>query len=314
MDLHPTLVEFLKILNENKLPQRSEENIEEARAGFIALTQARNADPEPVERVENRTIAGPEGNSIPLRIYIPGPSDACPGSCIVYFHGGAWILGNLDTHDNTCRHLANESGAKVISVDYRLAPEDRFPAGFEDCYCALEWVVDNADELAIDPERIGVAGDSAGGNLAAAATLRARDENGPSIRHQLLIYPVTDALAETGSRKDFATGYFLEQEGMTNSTWLYLKDRADATHPFVSPLRAENLSNLPPAHIITAGYDILKDEGKAYADRLEEAGVEVSYKDYGNMIHGFFGMISDIDVAASAMKLAGEKVKAALAK
>ncbi|MBX3506720.1 MAG: alpha/beta hydrolase, partial [Parvibaculum sp.] len=213
-----------------------------------------------------------------------------------------------------CRTLANEAGMKVVAVDYRLAPEHPFPAAIDDAYAAVKWVEANASEIGIDPNRIAVAGDSAGGNLAAAVSLRAKAEKGPHIAFQLLIYPVTDAPRTTQSYKDFAAGHMLEAEGMD---WFWnhyvLSAGADPKHPYAAPLHAESLAGLPAAYVVTAGFDVLRDEGKAYAEALKKAGVEVEYVNYEGMIHGFFNMQGVLDVARDAVKAAAKALKDALA-
>jgi acetyl esterase len=271
-------------------------------------------DPQgvPIGKIEDRTIPGPAGG-VPVRIYTPVAAGGT-GPALVYYHGGGWVIGDLETHDALCRTLANEAGCKVIAVDYRLAPEHPFPAAIDDAYAAVKWVEANASEIGIDPNRIAVAGDSAGGNLAAAVSLRAKAEKGPHIAFQLLIYPVTDAPRTTQSYKDFAEGHMLEAEGMD---WFWnhyvLSAGADPKHPYAAPLHAETLSGLPAAYVVTAGFDVLRDEGKAYAEALKKAGVEVEYVNYEGMIHGFFNMQGVLDVARDAVKAAAKALKDALA-
>lgn len=271
-------------------------------------------DPQgvPIGKTEDRTIPGPAGE-IPVRIYTPVAAGGT-GPALVYYHGGGWVIGDLETHDALCRTLANEAGCKVIAVDYRLAPEHPFPAAIDDAYAAVKWVEANASEIGIDPNRIAVAGDSAGGNLAAAVSLRAKAEKGPHIAFQLLIYPVTDAPRTTQSYKDFAEGHMLEADGMD---WFWnhyvLSAGADPKNPYAAPLHAESLSGLPPAYVVTAGFDVLRDEGKAYAEALKTAGVEVEYVNYEGMIHGFFNMQGVLDVAREAVKAAAKALKEALA-
>lgn len=265
-----------------------------------------------IGKVEDRTIPGPDGE-IPVRIYTPVAAGGT-GPALVYYHGGGWVIGDLDTHDALCRTLANEAGCKVIAVDYRLAPEHPFPAAFDDAYAAVKWVEANASEIGIDPNRIAVAGDSAGGNLAAAVCLKAKAEKAPEIAFQLLIYPVTDAPRGTQSYKDFGEGYFLEAEGMD---WFWnhyvLSSGGDATDPRAAPLRASSFAGLPPAYVVTAGFDVLRDEGKAYAEALKKAGVEVEYVNYEGMIHGFFNLQGALDVSRDAVKAAAKALREALA-
>ena len=219
----------------------------------------------PMANVEDRAIPGP-GGDIPVRIY--QPTNATDHSLLVWYHGGGWVIGDLDGADVTCRELAARSGSVVVSVDYRLAPESRYPAAHEDCYAATVWAAEHAAELGADASKLAVGGDSAGGNLAAVVSLRARDEDGPAIGFQLLVYPVTDHDYGTDSYRDNADGYLLTRDGMVWFWDHYLGPDGDGSHPHASPLRAEDLSGLPPAHVITAEYDPLRDEGEAYAKRL----------------------------------------------
>jgi acetyl esterase len=282
----------------------------EARKMALGLTQM-VAGKEPIGELENGSLPGPSG-PLPFRIYTPVAVAAEPLPCIVYFHGGAWIFGNLDTHDCMCRMLANESGCRVISIDYRLAPENRFPAGLEDAYAATEWVATNASKIGIDPTRIAVAGDSAGGNLAAVVCQRAKTA-GPKLALQVLFCPVVDFAADNQSRHDFALGYFLERPLMEWTASHYLSPNVDLKDPRLSPLWAADLSGLPPAHIHSAGFDPLRDEAKAYADALEHAGVKVRYICHEHMIHHFYAMAGAIPYAKTALKSAGADVRAALA-
>ena len=243
--------------------------------------------PVPVATVEDRTIPGPAGE-IPARIYTPGAP--APRPVIAFFHGGGFVFCSLDTHDGTCRRLANATGAVVVSVDYRLAPEHCFPAPLDDCYAATLWAHEHAAALGADPDRLVVAGDSAGGNLAAATALLARERGGPPITFQILVYPVIDAACDTPSFTDNGEGYFLEGDGMR---WLwsqYLGGDGDATHPHASPSRADDHAGLPPAVVVTAEYDPLRDEGEAYGAALAAAGVPVTVRRYDGMIHGFVSM------------------------
>jgi acetyl esterase len=232
---------------------------------------------------------------------------------LVFFHGGGFVICNLDTHDGPCRSIANAAGCIVVSVDYRLAPEHPYPAAAEDCHAATEWVAKNGAEFGIDTSRIAIGGDSAGGNLAAVVALMARDRGAPSLRFQLLIYPVTDYAFETDSYRENAEGYLLTRDMMRWFWNLYVPDASKAAEPYASPLRAADLSGLPPALCITAEYDPLRDEGEAYAARLREAGVAATTSRYDGLFHGFFGMSAQIDRARDAVAEATAALRAALA-
>ena len=227
----------------------------------------------------------------------------------MYFHGGGWVIGDLDTHDVVCHAIARRAGAVVVSVDYRLAPEHKFPAAVVDCYAATEWVSANAERVGIDPARISVGGDSAGGNLAAVVCLKSRDENGPRIALQVLVYPVTDLSSfATGSYGEFAEDHYLTRSLMEWFRGYYLSSTEDARNPHASPLLAASLSDLPPALVITAECDPLRDEGEAYAKRLEQAGVPVTCMRYAGMIHPFFSMSGAIPRAFDALQQVAEAV------
>ncbi len=266
--------------------------------------------PEPVARVEDRvaaTAAGP----IPVRIYTPEAAGPLP--MLVYFHGGGWVIGNLETVDAPCRALANRAGCLIVSVDYRLAPEHKFPAAAEDCYAATRWAAEHAAELGGDPARIAVGGDSAGGNLAAVVALMARERGGPRLAYQLLIYPVTNYDFSTPSYQENAEGYLLTKNAMVWFWDHYLRQPSDWEHPYASPLRAADLRGLPPAFVITAEYDPLRDEGEAYADRLRQAGVPTELRRYDGMIHGFFQMAGVFDQGKKVIADAAAALRAAFA-
>jgi acetyl esterase len=249
--------------------------------------------------VDQRAIAGP-GGDLALRIYRP-PGDG-PFPLLVFFHGSGFVLCSLDTHDGMCRNLCAGAQCIVVSVDYRLAPEHKFPAGLDDCVFATGWVAEHAAELNGDPARIAIAGDSAGGNMAAAAALRLRDEGGPPLRGQLLIYPVTDYHTPgTPSYQQNAEGYGLTRDTMLWFWDHYLKTPSDAANPLASPLRAHDLGRLPPALVVTAEYDPLRDEGELYAARLREAGTPATTSRWDGMNHGFFFWAGRVDKAGEAM-------------
>ena len=263
---------------------------------------------EEVEHVEDREVPGPAG-PIPARLYRPAGHGPLP--LLVYFHGGGWVLGGLASHDNVCRSLANGAGCAVLAIDYRLAPEHRFPAAVDDCYEATVWAAANAAALGCDPKRIAVGGDSAGGNLAAVISQIARDRGAPALSFQLLVYPATDAAYDTASYRENATGYFLELDDMHWFYDHYLDGVADRSDPRASPLRARDLRGLPPALVITAEFDPLRDEGEAYAGRLREAGVPVTLHRYDGMIHGFFAMGPLLDQGKQAVAEAVAALRAA---
>ena len=254
--------------------------------------------PRPLHEVRDAVIEGPAGE-LPLRIYRPSEAHDLPG--LLFFHGGGWVLGDLDLSDNLCRELAAGVGCVVVSVDYRLAPEHRFPAAVEDAYAATAWVAAHAAELGVAASALGVSGISAGGNLAAAVALQARDQRGPDLAVQVLICPVLDFNLDTRSYEENAAGYLLERDDMLWFWQQYLPTGAWGAHPYASPLRAGDLRGVAPAVVITAEYDPLRDEGAAYASRLHEAGVPVQHRDYEGMIHGFLGnALLSVGVAALA--------------
>jgi acetyl esterase len=232
---------------------------------------------------------------------------------LVWYHGGGWVLGTLDASDHTCRELANAASCIVVSVDYRLAPEHKFPASPDDCEAAYEWVLANAESLGGDPRRVAVGGDSAGGNLAAVVCIRARERNRPQPVFQLLVYPVTDFDFDRPSYAANAEGYMLTRDAMRWFWNLYVNDPQEMAHPHASPLRATDLHGLAPALVITAEFDPLRDEGEAYAERLKEAGVPVRVARYDGMIHGFFGMFPVIDKGKQAVRESADALMAAFA-
>jgi acetyl esterase len=249
------------------------------------------------------------GGEITVRAYSPGGPG--PHPALVYYHGGGWVIGDLYTHDGLCRSLTNAARCAVVSVDYRLAPESKYPVPAEDSYAALRWVAANAGRLGIDPRRIAVGGDSAGGNLATVVALMARERGGPALVHQVLIYPVTDHDLSTPSYLENATGYVLTREGMRWFWSHYLAREAQGREPHASPLRASSLAGLPSALVITAEYDPLRDEGEAYAARLRDAAVPVTVTRYPGMFHGFVRMTRILDKARTALdEIAGSLQKA----
>ncbi|WP_428677710.1 alpha/beta hydrolase [Reyranella sp.] len=244
--------------------------------------------PRPADvKVVDRTIPGPAGE-LSARLYRPASAAAdALLPALVYAHGGGWVFGNLDSHDVLCAQLALEAGIAVFHVDYRLAPEARFPGAFDDVVAALQWVAANGASVGIDPTRLAIGGDSAGGNLAAAASIWARDHGGPKLLMQLLAYPVTDAVARAESYRHFEDGYGLNAVTMEWFFDHYTPDKASRGDWRLSPLRAASLAGLPPALVVTAGYDPLRDEGRAYAWRLQQEGTQADLVEFGGMLHGF---------------------------
>ena len=256
--------------------------------------------PTPIEKVIDTTFPGPAG-PVPVRIYIPRQQTDLP--VIIYYRGGGWVVGDLNSHDNICRSLSKKTRWIVVSVDYRLAPEHPFPAAVDDAYAALKWVSHNAASFNGDPTRLITIGDSAGGNLAAAVSLLARDRRGPKISAQVLIYPVTNiADMNTDSYRQFADGFYLTKRYMEKFRSMYLPMQHNWQNPYASPLLASNLEDLPPALILTAEFDILRDEGKAYAMKLKKSGVPTTHIRYQGMIHGFVGMDRLFDASDNAIE------------
>jgi len=295
--MHPQAQLILDVLGDSGLVIDESTEVAVIRAQIEEFAKAGQALGEPVHQIDDRTIPGP-GREIPVRVYCPG--DDRPLPLLVWFHGGGWTIGSLDTHDNTCRSLANGVGCVVVSVDYRLAPEHKFPAAVEDALAATQWVADHGADVGGDPARLAVGGDSAGGNLAAVVSLLARDAGTPDLAFQLLVYPVTDHEFESASMRENATGYFLELESMRWFCNQYLNDENDSADWRFSPIRAAALTGLPPAFVLTAEFDPLRDQGELYARRLEAAGVPVELRRYDGVFHGFFGMREFIEPAQQA--------------
>lgn len=284
----------------------------EARQAINALLEAFKGTPAPVAKSERREIAGPAGR-IPVQIYTPEGKGPFP--VLVYFHGGGWTIGEVASWDPFCRSLCNASGCVLMAVEYRLAPEHKFPAGPEDCYAAADWAAKNAASIGGDPKRIAVGGDSAGGNLAAVVSLMARDRGGPNLAFQLLIYPATDAALDTPSQEQFKEdGYILSRQDMVWFWGHYLRNEDDKSNPYACPAEASDLDGLPPALVVTAGFDPLRDEGENFAARLQDAGVKCECVRYEGVTHGFVLFGTVLDEGRKAIADIGSALRAALAR
>jgi acetyl esterase len=295
-------------LEREQAPRLYTRPIEDARAADVADAIAAAGTGEPVAEVRDMPIPGPAGD-LPARMY--RPAGAGPWPVLVYFFGGGWSLGTLDTSDGICRTLTNLAQCVTVAVGYRLAPEHRFPAAVQDCYAGAAWVASHAAELGADAATLAVGGDSSGGNLAAAVSLMARDRGAPAIAHQLLVYPNTDYQAGTASMREMDDPYFFNPRSVEWYWRMYLSEPRDGANPLASPLRSEDLTGLPPATVITAEFDPLRDEGELYAARLQQAGVPAEVTRYDGMMHGFFTMVGDLDVARQAAAHAAGRLRAA---
>jgi len=299
MQLDPQMKILLDQLEAAEAKPPHARSPQEARAAINALIGLVAGPPDKVAKAEERKIPGP-GGQIPIRIYTP--EGAVPIGALVYFHSGGWVFGSLDSHDVLCRSLANGAGCLTVSVDYRLAPENKFPAAPEDCYAATKWVADNAAALGIDSNRVAVGGDSVGGNLAAVVAQMARDRGGPQLKFQLLIYPATDWAHESASKREFSKeGYLLSRADMIWFYGHYMNSDADRTNPYLSPACAKSLAGLPPAYVATCEIDPLRDEGEAYAEALRNAGITVESKRYPGVCHGFVLMPGALNAAKVAI-------------
>ena len=290
---------FLKLLTSSGQQPLHRLGVAQARAEFDLFQKMMSGGPAPVGEIVDRTIGGP-GGRLRVRIYRPAGSVARLLPTILYFHGGGWVIGSLEAYDLPCRFFCARTGCAVIAVDYRLAPEHKFPAGLDDAVAAFRWLAGEAVELGIDPDRIVVAGDSAGGTLATVVAQAVRGEPHPPCL-QWLIYPATDLGADTPSHSSCGQGFLLTHDDMEWMRGLYLNDLAEIADPRVSPLRSPDLAGLPPALIFTVGLDPLRDEGQAYADRLTAAGVKTIHREFDSLIHGFVGMRGALHAAARAM-------------
>ena len=311
--LHPQTHALLASIEKNGVPPTHTLSPDEARRVYRDRRFTLQPEPPAVGDVTDLRAPGPLG-PISLRLYrplLPAAYGTEPLPVLVFFHGGGWVIGDLDTHDTLCRQLANASGCAVIATDYRLAPENPFPAGFEDCVAATEWVRRNAMSLGVDPGRMAVGGDSAGGNLAAAVAIQQRDV-GLSLAYQLLIYPVTDQQGGTPSHVSNGQGYLLTNDTMTYYRNHYAPDPTDHLDWRASPIVRPDLSDLPPALVLTAGYDPLRDEGLYYAQRLSDSGSATTYVCFERQIHGFILMGKVIDEANSAVAFCAGELRRAL--
>jgi acetyl esterase len=296
--LHPQIETVLKAMAAAKLRRFEDMTPSEARQQFDAVARANKAERPTLHDVADMKIPGSEA-LIPIRVYRPNADPSCP--VILYYHGGGHVVGSLDSHDLTARHLCAGTGAVVISVDYRMGPEHRFPAAVVDAFDALQWVAGHAGALQVDAGRIGVAGDSAGANLAAVCAIMARDAGGPDLCLQSLVYPVVDYGMHDGSYERYAEGFGILTKAAVQ--WFrghYLPDAAAAEDWRASPIRSASLAGVAPAIIIAAECDVLCDEGQRYADALRAAGVPVERREYRGMVHGFFGMVPAVDDAVRA--------------
>ena len=312
MPLDPQVQAVLEAAKKANVAELWQLTPHDARAEYLRRTNRLKVDVD-IHRFEDREIDGP-GGPIPIRIYTPREleeGEKLP--VLVWYHGGGYVIGDLDTHDSVCRALANEADCIVVAVDYRLAPEHKFPAAVDDCEAALKWVAKHAKEINADGTRIAVGGDSAGGNLATVVSILARDAGFPNIVFQLLIYPVTAPEPETKSHHAFAEGYLLTRKTITWFFTHYLRSSKDTKDFRYAPLEADDLSSLPPALIIVAGYDPLRDEGVEYAEAMIHAGNRVRLSNYEGMVHGFYLMGGMVDASRRAVSESAAMLREAFA-
>ena len=290
---------FLQLLARSGQPPMHKMSIAEARTEYDSFMQLLGGRPAPIGEIVDRTIPGPAGR-LRVRIYRPAGNVGRLQPTILYFHGGGWVIGSLEGYDLACRYFCARSGCAVVAVDYRLAPEHKFPAAIDDALAAFRWLADEATSLGLDPDRIVVAGDSAGGNIAAVVAQELRKAPRPPCL-QWLIYPATDMAGDAASHRSCGEGFLLTQADMEWCRGHYLNTLDEVTDARASPLRASDLAGLAPALIYTAGFDPLRDEGKAYADRLVAAGVKTIHREFDSLIHGFVGMRGALQAGARAM-------------
>jgi acetyl esterase/lipase len=309
MPLDPRVKRFLNLLAAGNPPDARSATVEERRTGLTALMEFAGP-PIALDRVEERTLPGP-GGTLRVRLYSPSSAGILPG--LVYFHGGGLVAGSLDTHDCVARALSHSGAVRVVSVDYRLAPEHRFPAALDDARAAVRHIGEHAADFGIDAARLGICGDSAGATLAAATCQAAARGGGPRLILQLLMCPILDYSRITASKRELSSGYLVDQATLDHDLMYYLPDGTEASNPLVSPLLAENVSGLPRTLIHTAEFDPLRDEGRNYFERLTQAGNEVSYTCHPGMIHLFYGLGAVIPYARTAFEQIGGEIRAALA-
>ncbi len=313
MRLEPQTRSLLEQMRASGAPPLCDLPVAQARAALAQMSSTLDLELTEVAEVQDTRIPVP-GGTIPVRVYRPFASDQALG-LLILFHGGGFMVGDLDTHDRMARFYARQTGAVVVSVGYRLAPEHRFPVGVEDCYAALVWAAAHAAGLGADPGRIAVTGDSAGANLAAVMAVLARERGGPAIAFQALVYPAVDLdpQADYPSRRLYAEDYFLTARDVAWVTANYFDDAAaQCPDPRASPIRAPDLAGLPPALVVTAGFDPLRDEGRAFAERLAAAGVSVEYRCFEETIHGFFSFAGVLDAGREGLALVAARVRLAL--
>lgn len=310
--LHTQARALLDLIQQRGIPPTHTLSAQDARAFYRERRAVLQPEPQAVAKVQELQATGPHG-PIPLRLYKPLPARAEALPVLVYYHGGGWVIGDLDTHDTLCRELANRAGCAVVAVDYRMAPEHRFPAAVDDAIAATHWVHGQAASLGLDASRLAVGGDSAGGNLAAVVALAARDSGDLPIVFQLLIYPATDQRRGAASHTTNAQGYLLTKETMDYFHDHYIVDLAHDLDWRASPLLHADLSKLPPALVLTAGFDPLRDEGMDYAVRLTESGNRAAYVCFERQIHGFITMGKVLDEANTAVSMCAAELRRAFA-
>ncbi len=305
MPVHPQVVQYLEQIANYDLP-----SFDEMTPELIRSTLTPSPEPHiPAKAIENLTLSINKAE-IPIRIYTPAEKEsAAKFPALVYFHGGGWVMGTLDAYDGLCQDLAGIAGCKIISVDYRMAPEFPYPVPFEDAYAATEWISSNARTLGIDEHRIAIGGDSAGGNLATAVAIKSRQSDHLKLLYQMLVYPVTNFQFDTDSYQKYGSNYFLTKRAMEWFWDQYLPDESAGREIYASPLRCKDLSGLPDALVITAGYDPLYSEVVEYAEQMRQSGIKIEHINYEDMIHGFFRRSDLYDRAFEAVQMAGQKLK-----